>query len=176
MTADPVERRLAIRVNYGLPANHEAGHLAQEAQHGGLAGNAVFIAAPRERTRHVNLGGRAFLHDYDPAFNPLGSTSELIMTAPMVVASWINLQYFASTVDARRFGSGNKVISNVVGTLGVLQGNGGDLQTGLPYQSVHNGKNFVHDSLRLSIFIEAPTRGHRARDLSTTGGAPTGRK
>ena len=31
----------------------------------GLAGNAAFIAAPRSRTRGVDLGGRVFLHDYD---------------------------------------------------------------------------------------------------------------
>ncbi len=50
----------------------------------------------------------------------------------MVVASWINLQYYGSTVDNNLFGSGNKVINNVVGTFGVWQGNSGDLQTGLP--------------------------------------------
>ena len=50
----------------------------------------------------------------------------------MVVASWINLQYYGSTVDNNLFGSGNKVIHNVVGTFGVWQGNSGDLQTGLP--------------------------------------------
>lgn len=121
----------------------------------GLAGNAAFIAAPRERTRNLNLGGRVFLHDYDAALDQDGSTLELIMTAPMVVASWINLQYYASTVDNRRFGSGNKVLHNVVGTLGVLQGNGGDLQTGLPWQSLHDGRKFVHEPVRLSVFIEA---------------------
>ncbi|PZO47293.1 MAG: DUF2309 domain-containing protein, partial [Alphaproteobacteria bacterium] len=31
----------------------------------GLAGNAAFIAAPRARTKHLDLGGRVFLHDYD---------------------------------------------------------------------------------------------------------------
>jgi len=123
----------------------------------GLAGNAAFVAAPRERTRGLNLGGRVFLHNYDPAADADGSILELIMTAPMVVASWINLQYYASTVDNRRFGSGNKVLHNVVGTLGVLQGNGGDLRTGLPWQSVHDGRKCVHEPVRLSVFIEAGT-------------------
>ena len=123
----------------------------------GLAGNAVFIAASRERTRNLNLEGRAFLHDYDPASDPDGSLLELIMTAPLVVASWINLQYFASTVDPERLGSGNKTLHNVVGTLGVYEGNGGDLRTGLPYQSVHDGRTFVHEPLRLMVLIEAPT-------------------
>ena len=35
------------------------------------------------------------------------------MTAPMIVAHWINLQYFASTVDPDGFGSGNKLLHNV---------------------------------------------------------------
>jgi uncharacterized protein YbcC (UPF0753/DUF2309 family) len=74
----------------------------------------------------------------------------------MVVANWINLQYYASTVNNAVFGSGNKVIHNVVGTLGVCLGNSGDLQTGLPLQSVHDGSKFIHEPLRLHVFLEAP--------------------
>ena len=94
----------------------------------GLANNAAFIATPRERTRGLNLGGRTFLHNYDAKLDAEKSTLELIMVAPMVVASWINLQYYGSTVNNRLFGSGNKVLHNVVGTFGVWQGNGGDLR------------------------------------------------
>ena len=122
----------------------------------GLAGNAAFIAAPRLRTKSANLGGRVFLHNYDHHADTDDSTLELIMVAPMVVANWINLQYFASTVNNGVFGSGNKVTHNVVATLGVCQGNGGDLQTGLPLQSVHDGAKWVHQPLRLHAFIEAP--------------------
>ena len=43
----------------------------------------------------------------------------LILIAPMVVASWINLQYFGSTVDNHIFGCGNKTLHNRVGGLGV---------------------------------------------------------
>ena len=56
----------------------------------------------------------------------------------------------------RAFGAGNKTLHNVVGQLGVLEGNGGDLRTGLPWQSVHDGERFVHEPLRLNVFIEAP--------------------
>ncbi|CAN5882287.1 hypothetical protein BH11PSE3_BH11PSE3_33110 [soil metagenome] len=122
----------------------------------GLAGNAAFIAAPRERTRGLDLGGRAFLHDYDWRKDAGFAVLKLIMTAPMVVASWINLQYYGSTVNNRAFGSGNKVLHNVVGQLGVLEGNAGDLKVGLPIQSVHDGERFVHEPLRLNVFIEAP--------------------
>lgn len=122
----------------------------------GLAGNAAFIAAPRERTRALDLKGRVFLHNYQHTADTSKSTLELIMTAPMVVANWINLQYYASTVNNRLWGSGNKVTHNVVGTFGIQQGNGGDLQAGLPWQSVHNGETWMHEPLRLSVFIEAP--------------------
>ena len=122
----------------------------------GLAGNAAFIAAPRARTAKLNLNGRAFLHNYDVNDDPHGAILEAIFTAPVVVASWINLQYYASTVNNAQWGSGNKTIHNVVGTLGVWEGNAGDLRVGLPLQSVHDGKKFVHKPLRLSVFLEAP--------------------
>jgi len=122
----------------------------------GLAGNAAFIAAPRKRTRGIDLQGRAFLHDYDWRADSTFGVLELIMTAPMVVASWINLQYYGSTVNNRAFGAGNKVLHNVCGTIGVLEGNAGDLKVGLPWQSVHDGTRFVHQPLRLNVFIEAP--------------------
>jgi uncharacterized protein YbcC (UPF0753/DUF2309 family) len=122
----------------------------------GLAGNAAFIAAPRARTRGLDLRGRVFLHDYTPAADPDRTTLELILTAPVIVANWINLQYYASTVNNRLWGSGNKALHNVVGAFGVQQGNGGDLQTGLPWQSLHDGERWMHEPLRLSVFIEAP--------------------
>ena len=38
----------------------------------------------------------------------------------------------------------------------MLEGNGGDLRVGLPLQSLHDGERWVHEPLRLSVFIEAP--------------------
>ena len=123
----------------------------------GLANNASFIVAPRSRTRTIDLKGRAFLHEYDAAIDIDFSILEAIMTAPMLVTNWINMQYYASTVDNLAFGSGNKVLHNVVGgRLGVFEGNGGDLRIGLPIQSLQDGKRLVHMPLRLSVFIEAP--------------------
>ena len=122
----------------------------------GLAGCSSFIVAPRERTANLNFGGKAFMHNYswrkDKGFDIL----EVIMTAPMVVTSWINLQYYASTVDNKKFGSGNKTLHNVVGGLGVLEGFAGDLRTGLPWQSVHDGTQYQHEPQRLNVIIEAP--------------------
>lgn len=123
----------------------------------GLVNNASFIVAPRSRTRSLNLEGRAFLHEYVWERDRDGSVLELIMTAPMIVTHWINMQYYASTVDNLRFGSGNKVLHNVVGgRIGVFEGNGGDLRIGLSKQSLHDGSRWVHTPLRLSVFIEAP--------------------
>ncbi|MBS0578538.1 MAG: DUF2309 domain-containing protein [Proteobacteria bacterium] len=130
---------------------------AQTRPEWGLANNAGFIVAPRSRTRGMNLEGRVFLHDYMWADDPDGAVLELIMTAPMIVAHWINLQYFASTVDPEHFGSGNKVLHNVAcGRIGVFEGNTGDLRIGLSRQSVHDGNKSMHTPLRLSVFIEAP--------------------
>ena len=123
----------------------------------GLANNASFIIAPRSLTTSLNLEGRAFLHDYnaskDEGFRVLNS----IMTAPMVVTNWINMQYNASVMDNAKYGSGNKVLHNVVGgNIGVFEGNGGDLRIGLSKQSIHDGEKWMHQPLRLSVFIAAP--------------------
>ena len=38
----------------------------------------------------------------------------------------------------------------------MFEGNGGDLRIGLPWQSLHNGKQWMHEPLRLSVYIAAP--------------------
>ncbi len=121
----------------------------------GLAGCNTFVVAPRERTLGMNLHGKSFLQSYDAKHDPDHSILESIMTAPMVVTSWINLQYFASTVDNKRLGAGNKTLHNVTGGIGVLEGASGDLRIGLPMQSVHNGTSFQHLPERLNVVIEA---------------------
>lgn len=122
----------------------------------GLGGCRAFIAAPRSRTSGAALAGQSFLHSYDWKADDGFSVLELIMTAPVQVASWISLQYYGSTVTPDLFGGGNKLLHNVVGGIGVLEGNGGNLRGGLPWQSVHDGEVLQHDPLRLSVIIEAP--------------------
>lgn len=130
---------------------------AQTRPEWGLANNASFIVARRCRTRGIDLQGRSFLHDYDYRKDTDGSLLEQIMTAPMIVTHWINMQYFASTVDNKRYGSGNKTLHNVVdGRVGVFEGNGGDLRIGLSWQSLHDGERWLHTPLRLTVVIEAP--------------------
>ncbi|UPQ87046.1 YbcC family protein [Vibrio sinaloensis] len=123
----------------------------------GLANNAAFVIAPRSRSRGINLEGRVFMHEYDPSQDSHGELLAKIMTAPMLVTHWINMQYFASTVDNFRYGSGNKTLHNVVGgSIGLFEGNGGDLRSGLAIQSVHDGERWRHQPLRLTVVIDAP--------------------
>ncbi|MCF8059317.1 MAG: DUF2309 domain-containing protein [Bacteriovoracaceae bacterium] len=123
----------------------------------GLARNASFIVGRRDLTKNVDLEGRAFLHDYNFHEDQDLSILELIMTAPMVVTNWINMQYYASTVNQKRYGAGNKVLNNVVGGIGCLEGNGGDLLGGLTEQSVWYKGDYFHEPIRLQVYIEAET-------------------
>jgi len=122
----------------------------------GLAGNAAFIVAPRAITRGIDLQRRAFLHSYDADVDPDGSALETILTAPLVVAQWISCQYYFSAVDPVTFGAGTKTIHNVVGAVGVLAGHNGDLQVGLPWQSLADGDRLVHEPMRLLAMVQAP--------------------
>lgn len=131
---------------------------AQVVPEWGLAGNAAFVVGPRSVTAGLDLGRRVFLHSYDAAADASGVVLETILTAPLVVAQWINAQYYFSTVDPEVFGAGTKAVHNVVGDVGVLSGTGGDLRLGLPRQSVTDGERLVHEPVRLLAVVEAPLR------------------
>jgi hypothetical protein len=136
---------------------------AQTRPEWGLAGNAAFLIAPRQRSLGLSLDGRCFLHDYDASQDPDGRLLEQLMTAPMLVTHWINWQYHASTCEPLRLGSGNKVLHNVVGgSIGVFEGNGGDLRIGLSRQSLHDGERWVHEPLRLTVIIDASAQAIEA--------------
>lgn len=122
-----------------------------------LAGNAAFIVGDRALTRHLDLGGRTFLHSYDWQADADGRLLEVILTAPMVVAEWINTQYLFSTLDNDIWGAGSKTIHDPVAGLGVLKGNGPDLAVGLPLQSVMVADGQIrHEPLRLMAVVQAP--------------------
>lgn len=123
----------------------------------GLAKNAAFIVGPRKLTAPIDLHGRCFLHSYEWAEDQNGAFLETILTAPMVVAQWINAQYLFSTLDNARYGSGSKVTQNVAGKIGVMQGNASDLMHGLPLQSVMmNDEARYHEPQRLLTVVYAP--------------------
>ncbi|OYR65830.1 DUF2309 domain-containing protein [Halorubrum ezzemoulense] len=138
-------------------AERRAADWAETRPEWGLAGNAGFVVGPRPLTSDLDLDGRAFLHSYDWATDPDGTALEAILTGPMVVTQWINAQYYFSTVDNAAYGSGSKVTHNPVGNVGVYQGNGGDLMTGLPLQSLMaDADTAYHQPLRLSTVLHAP--------------------
>lgn len=121
----------------------------------GLAGNWAIVIGPRTLSAAADLDGCVFLHEYDAARDADGAALEGIMTAPLVVSHWINMQYYASTIDNQRYGAGNKAIHSVVGGFGLMAGGGGDLLTGLPLQSLADGGGWRHEPLRLQAVIAA---------------------
>ena len=169
---DQVRRERAPQLNLDPRAPHNdllnqlrrrANDGAQTRPEWGLAGNASFLIAPRQRSLGLALEGRSFLHDYDATQDDDGSVLELLMTAPMLVTHWINWQYHASTCDPVRLGSGNKVLHNVVGgNIGVFEGNGGDLRIGLSRQSLHDGERWVHEPVWLTVVIDASAQAIEA--------------
>ncbi len=122
----------------------------------GLADNACMIVGPRQLSQELNLLGRSFLHSYDPSVDKDGQILRQIMTAPVIVAQWINAQYLCSTLFPDLFTSGDKITMNIVGKMGVQQGNGSDLLPGPSHQSLFDEKGkAMHTPQRLSVFVYA---------------------
>jgi uncharacterized protein len=128
----------------------------------GLSRNAYFVIGTRDLTRDCDLAGRAFLHSYDYRIDPGRRLLENILAGPLVVAQWINMEHYFSTVDNQCYGSGSKVSHNVSGRFGIMTGNISDLRTGLPAQTVLKDGKPYHDPIRLITVIEAPFAHARA--------------
>lgn len=130
-------------------------HYAELIPEWSLANNAAMIIGPRRLSENTNLDGRVFLHSYEPDLDPDARILEGILTAPMIVAHWINAQYYFSSTDPEIYGAGNKAIHNVVSKIGVIEGNQSDLKIGLPLQSVFFRNKRVHEPLKLLVIIYA---------------------
>ncbi len=122
----------------------------------GLSGNLYFVVGRRGLTQKADLHGRSFLQSYDWRLDPKGRLLENILSGPVVVGQWINMEHYFSAVDNTHFGSGSKVYHNVAGRFGVMTGNLSDLRTGLPAQTVMRHGQPYHEPLRLIVMIEAP--------------------
>jgi hypothetical protein len=143
----------------GEAPSSRAADWAQVRPEWALARNAGFIVGHRDLTKAFSLDGRCFLHSYDWHNDGEGKALEVILTAPMVVAQWINTQYYFSTLDPVAYGAGSKVTHNVVGGFGVMQGNASDLMTGLPLQSTwQDAETPQHEPLRLLTAVHAPVK------------------
>jgi len=143
--------------NPAKEAVHRSRDWAQVRPEWGLAQNGSFIVGPRDLSAPINLEGRAFLHSYNWQQDTDASALTTILTAPMVVAQWINSQYLFSTLDNRAYGGGNKITKNITGKIGIMQGNASDLMNGLPLQSVYaTDHQEYHQPIRLMTIVYAP--------------------
>src|SRR5690606_14737639 len=127
-----------------------ANDLAQPRAECGHASNALCFVGRRARIRGLFLDRRAFMSSYDPTTDPDGRTLAALLAAVVPVVAGINLEYYFSYVDPRRYGSGTKLPHNVSALLGVMDGAQSDLRTGLPWQMVE-----IHEPVRVALMVEA---------------------
>ncbi|MCP3848874.1 MAG: DUF2309 domain-containing protein, partial [Gammaproteobacteria bacterium] len=115
----------------------------------GHATNAICFIGRRSATQGAFFDRRIFLISYDPTTDPEGNLLEGLLLANGPVGAGISLEYYFSTVDNERYGSGSKITHNVNGLFGVMDGSSGDLRTGLPRQMIE-----IHEAMRLQIVVE----------------------
>lgn len=122
----------------------------------GLSKNMAFYIGKRESTKNIPLFNRFFLHSYDYKEDPNGDILTNILSGPLVVGEWINMEHYFSTVDNEVYGAGSKIYHNIVSKVGVFFGNYSDLRIGLPEQTVNLEDKAYHEPIRLITFVEAP--------------------
>lgn len=114
------------------------------------ATNALCVVGRRDWSRGLFLDRRAFLTSYDPTQDDDDHSILLrILSAAIPVCAGINLEYYFSCVDYKKYGSGSKLPHNIVSLLGVMEGTSSDLRTGLYQQMVE-----IHEPLRILFLIE----------------------
>jgi uncharacterized protein YbcC (UPF0753/DUF2309 family) len=124
--------------------------LSQARPEAGHATNAICVVGRRTRTRGLFLDRRAFLNSYDPTRDDAdGTVLARTLQAVFPVCGGINLEYYFSYVDNAGYGCGTKLPHNVTSLLGVMDGAGSDLRTGLPWQMVE-----IHEPVRLLVVLE----------------------
>jgi uncharacterized protein len=111
--------------------------------------NACAFFGRRAMSRGAFFDRRAFLISYDPTQDADGKVLEKHLLINGAVGAGISLEYFFSTVNNELFGCGSKVMHNVAGYFGVMQGANSDLRTGLPKQMIE-----IHEAMRLLAVIE----------------------
>jgi uncharacterized protein YbcC (UPF0753/DUF2309 family) len=126
--------------------------LAQTRPEYNHATNAAFFVGRRERTRGLFLDRRVFMASYEPTQDDEdGAILARILGAAIPVCAGINLEYYFSSVDNTKYGSGTKLPHNITGLIGVMDGHSSDLRTGLSSQMVE-----IHEPVRLLAIVEAP--------------------
>lgn len=109
---------------------------------------AAFIGR-RTMSRGAFFDRRVFLISYDPLPDADGRVLEATLLAAGPVGAGINLEYYFSTVNNEGYGCGSKIMHNLTGLFGIMQGATSDLRTGLPLQMVE-----IHEPMRLLVIVE----------------------
>jgi uncharacterized protein len=117
----------------------------------GHATNAAAFIGRRSISQGAFFDRRVFLISYDPTQDDdEGHIIETILLNAGPVGAGINLEYYFSTVNNDRYGSGSKITHNVTGLFAVMDGTSSDLKTGLPKQMIE-----IHEAMRLQVLVEA---------------------
>ncbi len=136
--ADAIRHAAGRRFDYSQ-ARPELGHVT----------NAAVFVGRRAATRGIFFDRRVFLISYDPSQDPGGQVLEALLLANAPVGAGISLEYYFSTVSNERYGCGTKVVHNITGLFGVMEGTSSDLRPGLPRQMIE-----IHEAMRLLIVVE----------------------
>jgi hypothetical protein len=132
-----------------LHVEERSEHLAEPRPEYGHCTNAVCIVGRRSSTRGLFFDRRAFLVSYDASTDPNDEYLGRQLGAVTPVCAGISLEYYFSFVDNEGYGCGTKLPHNVTGLVGVMNGQAGDLRTGLPWQMVE-----IHEPVRILFVIE----------------------
>ena len=116
----------------------------------GHATCACSIVGRRELSYGLFLDRRCLLISYDPTTDPEYKILERTLAATSPVGAGIALDYYCSSVDPEKLGSGTKLPHNVVALAGVMNGAASDLRTGLPTQMTE-----MHEPVRLEVLVES---------------------
>ncbi|NOT85996.1 MAG: DUF2309 family protein [Methylococcaceae bacterium] len=115
-----------------------------------FAGASAVVIGRRIRTQGLCLDKHVFLASYDSTLDMQGGHLEKLLQTIMPALAAINLAYYFATVENQNLGSGNGVLHNPIGQLGVMEGAGSDLRVGLPKQMTGQ-----HAALRLQLVVES---------------------
>ena len=118
----------------------------------GHATIAVGFVGRRYLSQGLFMDRRCFLISYDATVDPEGAFLERLLLSAGPVGAGISLEYYFSAVNNEKYGCGSKIVHNLSGLFGVMEGASSDLRTGLPQQMIE-----IHEPMRLQLVVEATT-------------------
>ncbi len=118
----------------------------------GHATIAVGFVGRRHLSQGLFMDRRCFLISYDASVDPDGIFLERLLLSAGPVGAGISLEYYFSAVNNEKYGCGSKIVHNLSGLFGVMEGTSSDLRTGLPQQMIE-----IHEPMRLQLMVEATT-------------------